>query len=591
MQTNNKQLIQNSSFLHKVSVKYIFASSLAMLAVFAGALIDTIIVGAFLGEEGLSAMSLVSPVYLIYFTVGAVIGIGGSVAGSHLIGKGDFYNYRRIFTCSLLFMLVLAIVMTAVGLIFLDHLAALLSGKDGNVDLVREYLRYYIMGGGFTLLAYIPLYFLKTDGRPRASSILFFVYTVLNVVLTWLFMSPAFDMGIGGAALATAISMCVTAVCGFLLLFDGKGETRPAAGGITGINLRSILVMGIPSGLANLLEALRIYLINILLLYIGAAAFLPVFTVVRNVLDLLNALMIGISSALLPLISVFFSEHDYRSTRMVFKSVLRIGLITTAVLSLVFSLFPSAVASMFGINDMKIIDEIRYALPLACVGSLLAFVNIQLTGYFNTIQRIGLSNLILSFRLIIYLALSAIILGTEVGTPGIWVSFTVTEVLTILTFLLIRLRLRKKAGDLDAFLLDTGKEQAADITFSVQNNVDDIMFASNKITDFCEENDIPIKMAMKVSLAIEEILTVIIMKCMDADKISYIDIRLQKQDDRVMLRVRNAGHIFNPIQYYEENKEKEALADELLGLKIVLGSCQSIDFRKTFGVNNLLIVF
>ena len=54
-QADHRQLHHNNSFLHKVSIKYIVTSSLAMLAVYSGALIDTVIVGAFLGEEGLSA--------------------------------------------------------------------------------------------------------------------------------------------------------------------------------------------------------------------------------------------------------------------------------------------------------------------------------------------------------------------------------------------------------------------------------------------------------------------------------------------------------------------------------------------------------
>ena len=589
--TGNRQLLQNTYFLQNVLVKYIISSSFAMLSVFAGALIDTIIVGAYLGEKGLSAMSLVSPVYLIYYTAGAVIGIGGSLAGSHHIGKGDFVSYRRVFTCSLLLMLALALAMTAFGCIFLDQIVSALSNESGNTDFVYEYLRYYIMGGGFTLLAYIPLYFLKVDGRPQVSSALFFLYTLLNVVLTALFMSSIVDLGMGGAALATAISMAVTALLGMVLLFDGKGETMLAAKSLTGNNVRAIFVMGLPSGMANLFEAIRNLLINFLLLQVGAALFLPAFTVVRNVMDLLNAVMLGISSALLPLISVFFTEHDYNSIRRVFKRVLCIGLVSTGILTLAAILFPASIASLFGIKDSQVVTEICFALPLACVGSLLAYINIQLTGYYNAISRTGLSNAILFLRLICYVALSAVMLSVKFGTLGIWASFSVAEVLTLATVLLIRKRMRNRMGKLDKFLLDTSGEQAADITFSVQNSSEDIMFASNKITEFCEENEIPIKTAMKVSLAIEEMLTVIISKCIDKEKVSYIDIRVRQLDDGVMLRIRNSGRIFNPVQYYEENHNDESYANELLGIKIIIGSCQRIDFRKTFGVNNLLIVF
>ena len=287
----------------------------------------------------------------------------------------------------------------------------------------------------------------------------------------------------------------------------------------------------------------------------------------------------------------FFSEQDYGSIRTVFKSVLRIGLAVTAVFTLFISFFPAAIAGIFGIRDPRILTEIRIALPLACAGSLLAYINILLTGYCNTILHTGLSNIILFLRLIFFLALSAVILSAWAGTPGIWVSFSVTEAFTTAAFFYIRRRLRRKTGNMDGFLLDKSREQAADISFSVQNNSEDIMFASNKIMEFCEDNKIPMKAALKVSLAIEEMLTIIITKCMEREKNSYIDLRVKKMDDGVMLRIRNTGLIFDPVQYYEENKEDEMLADELLGLKLIIGSSRNIEFHKTFGVNNLLIQF
>ena len=587
--TGKKSLQHNNSFLRGLSAKYILSSSLAMLAVYAGALIDTVLVGGFLGEEGLGAMSLVSPVYLLYYTVGAIIGIGGSVAASHYIGTGDYKGYQRMFTCSLMIMLAMAVLMTVGGLLFLDPIVSALNKDSTHSDFVRDYLYFYILGGGFTLLAYIPLYYLKTDGRPRSSSLLFILFTIMNVILTWLFMG-AFRMGVGGAALATVLSMATITVIGFIVLFDGKGETKLVSGCLKWTNFRSILITGLPSGLANLFEAIRILLINMLLMQLQLAYLLPAFTVVRNVLDLLNAIMIGISSALLPLISVFFTEHDHKSVRLVYKNVMRIGLTVSVIATLATMLFPVFISSLFGVTSAQVVSEIRFALPMACIGTWVAYRNVQLTGYYNTILRTGLSNLILFMRHLGYLIISTIVLSIFFGSAGIWLSFSICEILTFVTILGIIHRTRRKTKELDQFLLDTRLEQAVDITFSVKNNLEDIMFASNQITEFCEENEIPMKKAMKISLTIEEILSVIINKCMEKEE-AFIDIRIMKLNDDVYLRIRNAGQIFDPLLYYEQNKEDEAFADELLGLKIIIGACKKIDFRKTFGVNNLLIIF
>ena len=81
------QLEQNDFFIRKTLGRYLLSSVLAMVSVYIGSLIDTILVGLYLGEDGLAAMSLVGPVYLVFYTVGATIGIGGSISASRALGR------------------------------------------------------------------------------------------------------------------------------------------------------------------------------------------------------------------------------------------------------------------------------------------------------------------------------------------------------------------------------------------------------------------------------------------------------------------------------------------------------------------------
>ena len=165
------------------------------------------------------------------------------------------------------------------------------------------------------------------------------------------------------------------------------------------------------------------------------------------------------------------------------------------------------------------------------------------------------------------------------------------DALTLGTILLVVGGIRRRTSCLDRYLLDTSREGEGEISFSVRNTVDDIMFASNKITDFCESSGIAVKKTMQVSLAIEEMLTVIITYCMDNQKEQFIDIRIMKTGEDVLLRIRNAGKIFDPVRFYEENRDNEELADQVLGIKMIAGTAKSIEFRETFGMNNLMIQF
>lgn len=589
--TADNPLLKNDFFLKRVSGKFILASVISMVFIYAGSLIDTLLVGFFIGEAGLSAMSLVSPVYLVYYTVGATVGIGGSIVSSRMIGNGKSDDYRKIFTCSSFLMLVCFSVMTILGYIFLDPLSAFLAGNSGKTDMVRDYLLYYIPGGGFNLLAYIPLYFLKTDGKPKISSFLFTMSAVINVVLSWFLMSPICGMGIGGASLATTVSMGITALLGFVFLLRGSRELRFVRHSLTVANIKTVLFAGTPNGLSNLLESLRILLVNMLLLRIGAVLLIPCFTVVRSVSDILCSVMTGISSALLPLIGVFYGERDNTNVRAVLRMAAKIGIIVMIPLILFVCAFPDLFSALFGVTDPALVAANRFALPLSCAGLLAGYINMLYIGYFTAIRREWLANIMVALRLFVFLAAFALPLSELIGVNGIWLSLSLSEIATLLAYLVINIIMRKKRPCVDRCLLDTSREPKDDISFSVMNRVENVVDASEKIVGYCEEHDIDMKKSMKVGLAVEEILTVLIDRCLCSDREQYIDIRVCRIESEVMMRFRYTGEIFDPVSYYNDNKENEDMAGELLGLRLIANSASLIDFRQTLGTNNLMIIF
>ncbi len=587
-------LIKNDFFIEKVSAKFVISSVLSMIFLYAASLIDTLIVGAFLGERGLSAMSLVSPVYLIYYTIGATLGIGASIAGSRYLGKGDTQRYRHCFTASSLILLFAAVVMTAVGYIFIDPIAGALSSGNSaeQFTLVKQYLLYYIPGGAFTLLSYIPMYFLKVDGRPKISSWMFGLSAVLNVILSWMFMNPKLlDMGIGGASLATTISMALSGILGLILLLNGSERLRFVRFKADWKLVRRIVVAGAPNGLSNLLESARILLINILLVTVGVSALLPCYTVVRNISDMLSAVIIGISSALIPLVGVFYGERDFVNERSVYKFSMKLGLTVIIPLVLAVCLLSKPLFALFGVSDPTIVNEGILAIPLSCIGLIFAYINTFYTGYLTSVKREYLATVIVVLRLFAALVICAVPLAFTVGSIGIWLSLTLCEVLTFICFLVIRFTLRKRNSSIDKYFLDTSLEKEAAISFSVKNDINDIVYASEKLSEYCDTVGVDARRSMRAGNAIEEILAVLIKYCLGTEKENFADVRMRKVGDDILLRFRYIGKIFDPVAFLHENEGNEEMEDELLGIKMIEKTASSIDFQQIFGANTLTITF
>ena len=151
--------------------------------------------------------------------------------------------------------------------------------------------------------------------------------------------------------------------------------------------------------------------------------------------------------------------------------------------------------------------------------------------------------------------------------------------------------IRRRNRNLDALLLDRSLLPEKEISFSVENTVDAAVFASEKISGFCESAGLDARRAMRVSLALEELLSVILQYCLHGGRRSYVDIRIFAAGDGVYLRFRWAGRIFDPLRWYEDNRSDPEMAGSTLGVKLIAAQAREISFRETFGTNNLLVCF
>ena len=143
------------------------------------------------------------------------------------------------------------------------------------------------------------------------------------------------------------------------------------------------------------------------------------------------------------------------------------------------------------------------------------------------------------------------------------------------------------------------------------------MDASQRISSFCSENDLDPSRSMLISLSLEEMLLSIKDHCFPEDETQNINIRIlvipdsEQEQETIVLRIRCSGIPFNPIEYYESRKaelttpsdsapdDADALdtlddllggLDDSLGIAMIVAAAPEVDYKTTFGVNNLTII-
>lgn len=181
-------------------------------------MVDTIIVGRFLGEEALAAVG--STGSIVFLVLGFATGIaqGFGVMVSHAFGAKDEKRLKHYVAVSLILGLLISVVMTVLTLACSKMLLLFMKTPENIFAMANSYIVIIYAGLGATMFFNISSAILRGVGDSKTPLYFLIVSSVLNVVLD-LFFIVSLHMGPAGAALATVIAQTVAAALCFLYMF------------------------------------------------------------------------------------------------------------------------------------------------------------------------------------------------------------------------------------------------------------------------------------------------------------------------------------------------------------------------------------
>lgn len=218
---------------------------------------DSLIVGNFVGKEALAAVT--SAGSLIFLLVGFFNGlfVGAGVVISQHFGAGDSDKVKKSVHTTIAFALIVGVFLTVVGSFLVPHLLRLIQTPEDVFPSSVEYFRIYFYGVIAVVVYNAASGVFQAVGDSKHPLKFLLISSVLNIVLDLLFVA-VFDMGVGGAAWATTISQFVSALLCIVVLMRSKDIYRLLLKDIKidKESLKSILKMGVPSGVQSSVTAL-----------------------------------------------------------------------------------------------------------------------------------------------------------------------------------------------------------------------------------------------------------------------------------------------------------------------------------------------
>ena len=314
----------------------------------------------------------------------------------------------------------------------------------------------------------------------------------------------------------------------------------------------------------------------------------------------------GLTQTTGPFVGVFTSERDGTSLRQIEVQAVRMGLALIVPAAALLALLAAPFCRLFGISDAQTLALAVPAVRLFALSLPAAMLSSVAMNYYLSAGRTWLANLLTVCRAYLFPVLCARLLAAW-GLAGVWLSFTAGELLAWLTLAAaLAIFLRRHRGLRGVLLLERRYEEGRFISFSVRTELSEVLDASQRISAFCEENELDTRLSMLIPLSIEEMLVSILEHCFPDRSDQDVNVRILiapggGEEPTVLLRIRCSGEPFNPIGYYERRRAESAdEADELdsllnglddsLGIAMIVSSAKVVDYKTTFGVNNLTVI-
>ena len=413
--------------MKKLYFKFLLPSLGSAMVMSIYTLTDAIVIGKGVGADALAALSFTTPLLCILMATGILFGVGGSVQMNVFRGLGNEAKSNRFFTLSFGALAVVCAVLWIIYLCGMPQIIRLMGANDTLYPYVLSYMKYMDYFLPFAVFSNYIAIFVRADNDPNRAMAGVIMGGILNMILDVVFVFPL-QMGIGGAAFASALGMILQVVVGGSHFFSKKNGLHFIKPHDVISSTAVIIGNGIPSFFNEFANGFIVLLFNIQILkYCGSTA-LSVYSVISNCVILFNSLFTGVGQSIQPIISMNYGAgHKER-----IATVRKLSFMTIIAMGVLFSLsgvlFPTSVCSVFLKTTPEIEQIAGYAIRVYFIAFLPLGMNLLTSYYLQSVLQARKSLIISFLRNIILSGVGIMVFPLFAGENSLWMVIPCVEV-------------------------------------------------------------------------------------------------------------------------------------------------------------------
>ena len=586
--------------IKKLFKEMLLTQILSAMTVTVCMLIDSIMIGRFLGMDAMTAYGLSAPVLLVFAALGSMAAAGVQVLCGKTMGAGDKKGTDACYTAAVMLVIIISGIGLIVSFVFTDPICVALgaakNGKDSPVfKLTADYLRGFIIGAPAFLAAQILVPFMQMSGKRVLMIAAVLTMTVGDIVFDILTVF-VFDGGTFGMGMASSLSYYLAIIIGLVYFLSKDCIFKFRAKLLKAEVFKNLLRNGVPTLINQISLVLLTYVLNRILLRVEGNLGVAAYSVINTAGNVCYSFSSGVASVALMLSAIFYADEDKTALKDLVRIMCINGLMLCLIVTATVLVAASPLVSLFIDDPAKGVETKGLAtggMRLFILSLMPCAMNTCFKNYYQGIGRIHLSETISIFQNFVLTAVAAVVLSGFLGTTGVWLAFVCGETTTLLFIALHVFHYNKKAKfSAEAFSMlpkDFGvkDEDCLEMTLLA---ADEVVPASEKATQFCNDHGMDKKTGTLIGLCIEELSNNIIEHGFSHDRRQHsIDIRIALTKEGAVLRFRDNCFNFDPVQYMEMHLEGEEDNVSHIGLRMVMKLTKSANYINSLGLNNLTL--
>lgn len=406
-------------------------------------IVDTFFIGLLNNTSAIGAVSVVLPLFLLMGAFGQMFGVGASSYIARSLGKKDYETANKTASIAFFTSLCWGLLITILGLIFLQPLLSLFGATETIMIYAREYGRVLFIGASFTIMNMTLNNMVRAEGNAKYSMFAIILGAVLNIIFDPLLIFT-FSMGVLGAAYATVLSQAISFL--FLICYYVRGLSLVTisihAFSFSKQIYGQIFNVGVATLIRQSLASLSLGFMNAAASNYGDAAVASMGISVR-IVSMVIFLLFGYYQGFQPVASYNYGAGFYHRLKKSIKISLKRTSIFMVFSSFLLFIFAETLITFFS-NDPEVIDiGTRFIKAIVIFFPFLGFQFLYMV-LFQALGR-GQEALILALaRQGIFLLPAIFILPKVFGLQGVIFSQPTADFFTILITLFFALRLNEK---------------------------------------------------------------------------------------------------------------------------------------------------